>query len=34
MMTKATNERGCDKGNVVETKGNKQKKDLHVATSL
>ena len=23
-MTKATSERGCDKGNVVETKGNVQ----------
>ena len=33
-MTKATNERGCDKGSVVEAKGNIQKKNLHVATPL
>ena len=32
-MSKATNERGCDKTNVVETKGNIQNKNLHVATS-
>ena len=32
-MTKATNERGCGKGNVVETKGNIQVK-TSVATPL
>ena len=33
-MTKATNERGCDKGSVVETKGNIQSRIVGGDTTL